>query len=72
MDIKKQVSKITANPLGLVAGAAVAFLAAKKFYKGGNKWVLMAIVAAGGVTGALAQAAYKAKKGAVTATTVKK
>ena len=72
MDIKKQVSKITANPLGLVAGAGVAFLAAKKFYKGGNKWVLMAIVAVGGVTGAWAMAAYKAKKGAVTATTVKK
>ena len=72
MDIKKQVSKITANPLGLVAGAGVAFLATKKFYKGGNKLVLIGATVAGGIVGALAQAAYKAKKGAVTANTVKK
>lgn len=72
MDIKKQVSKITANPLGLVAGAGVAYMATKKFYKGGNKFVLIGATIAGGIAGALAQAAYKAKKGAVTATTVKK
>jgi outer membrane lipoprotein SlyB len=72
MDIKKQVSKITANPLGLIAGAGLGFVAAKKFSKTGNKYVLIGATVAGGILGALAQAAYKAKKGAVTATTVKK
>jgi outer membrane lipoprotein SlyB len=72
MDIKKQISKITANPIGLLAGAGLGFMAAKKFSKTGNKYVLIGATVAGGLFGALAQAAYKAKKGTVTATTVKK
>jgi outer membrane lipoprotein SlyB len=72
MDIKKQVSKITANPIGLIAGAGVAYMATKKLYKGGNKYVLMGATVVGAITGAMLQAAYKAKKGTVTATTVKK
>jgi len=72
MDIKKQISKITANPIGLLAGAGLGFMAAKKFSKTGNKYVLIGATVAGGILGALAQAAYKAKKGAVTVNTVKK
>lgn len=72
MNIKDQVSKITSNPIGAIAGGGAAFYGAKKFGKVTNKWVLAGITLVGVVAGAFVQAKIKAHKSHPTAETVKK
>ena len=60
--IKENVAKVTGNPIGAIAGGAVAFLAAKKLGKVENKWVLGGITLVGVIAGAMIQGKIKAKK----------
>lgn len=70
--IKTTVSKVTANPIGAIAGGILAYLVAKKYGKVENKYLLVGIGIAGIVGGAMAQSYIKAKKSVPTATTVGK
>jgi outer membrane lipoprotein SlyB len=68
--MKEQVSKITGNPIGAIAGGVAVFFAAKKFGKVENKWALGALAIVGVVAGAMIQGKMKAKAGVPTAQTV--
>lgn len=70
--MKEQLTKITSNPIGAIAGAVAGFLAAKKLGKVENKWMLIGATIVAGVAGALVQAKIKARKGVPTAATIKK
>ncbi len=69
--VKKTVSAVKGNPLGVIGGAAAGFFLAKKFGKVEKTWQLVASAVVGGILGALALGAYKAKKGQPTAAIVK-
>lgn len=68
--MKEQIATIKSNPIGLVAGAGVGYLVAKKLLKTEKMWVVIAVALVGGVAGAMVQAKIKARKGVPTATTV--
>lgn len=68
--MKEQVSKITGNPIGAIAGGVAVFFAAKKLGKVENKWALGALAIVGVVAGAMIQGKMKAKAGVPTAQTV--
>lgn len=69
--IKEGVAKVTNNAIGALAGAGIAFFAAKKFGKVQNKWALAGITIVGIFAGALAQSKIKASKSKPNAATVK-
>jgi len=69
--MKEQITKVTSNPIGAIAGAAAGYFAAKK-WGGGNKWVYVGATVVGIFVGATIQAKIKAKAGAPTAATIKK
>jgi hypothetical protein len=68
--IKEQLSKITANPIGAVAGGAIVFFVGKKYIA--NKWLLAGATALGVIGGSMAQAKFGAKKPTVVDATPKK
>lgn len=70
--MKEQISTMKNNPVGLVVGAVGGYLVATKLVKTEKLWVKIAIAVVGGVAGAMVQAKIKAKKGVVTAETIKK
>lgn len=71
-NIKEIGAKLKNNPVGAIAGAALAFYAGKKFGKVENKWALAGIAVVGAFAGAFAQSKIKAKSSTPTAETVKK
>lgn len=59
--MKDQVSKITSNPIGAIAGAAAFYFGAKKLMKVENKWALIGLSAVGLIAGAMVQSKLKSK-----------
>jgi general stress protein CsbA len=70
--VKEQMSKVTANVPGAIVGGVAVFYASKRFGKVANKWALAGLTVVGVLAGAMVQAKMKARKGAPTATTIKK
>ena len=64
--IKTSVAKVKNNPIGAVAGGAVAFYAIKKMTKVKNPWMLGGAAIVGVIAGAMIQSAMKGKAGAPT------
>ena len=67
--MKNQIAKITANPLGAIAGGVAAFYGAKKFGNISNKYALIGVSLLGVIVGAMAQAKFM-PKGQPTSTTI--
>ena len=59
--IKEMGSNLTRTPMGTIGGAALAFLAAKKFGKVENKWMLIGITIAGAIAGSIIEYKIRAK-----------
>ena len=68
--IKNQISKITSNPIGAVAGGVGTYYIAKKHFHVEKTWMLVGLSIVGLVVGATAQSMIF-HKGAPTAATVK-
>lgn len=68
--IQTQVSKLTANPIGAIAGGVLVFWATKKYAGVSNNWMLGLAAVVGAVGGAMAQGSMK-KPAMVTAPSVK-
>jgi hypothetical protein len=68
--VKEQVSKITANPIGALAGGVAVFFLSKKYTD--NKMVIGLATVAGLWVGATAQAKFFAKKPTASDATPKK
>jgi outer membrane lipoprotein SlyB len=68
--VKTQISRLTSNPIGAIAGAGAGYYAAKKLIKTDKMWLLAVTVLAGAVIGATVQAKVIAKSGTPTAATV--
>jgi hypothetical protein len=68
---QKQMTLVTSNPIGAIAGGAAGFYAAKKMGNVTNMWLLAGITVVGVIVGANAQSMMKAKAGAPTAAQVK-
>lgn len=69
--INAQISKVTANPIGAIAGGALVFWGAKKYAGMSNNWMLGIATVVGVIGGAMVQSAMKAKSGVPTAATTK-
>lgn len=59
--IKQSVAKVKNNPIGAIVGAGVTFFAMKKYSPVKKIWVIGLVSVIGGVAGAYAQSAIKAK-----------
>jgi len=68
--MKNQITKITSNPIGALAGAAAFYFGAKKMANVSNMYALVGLAVVGAYVGAMAQAKFM-PKGAPTAATVK-
>jgi outer membrane lipoprotein SlyB len=68
---QKQMTKVTSNPIGAIAGGVAGFYAAKKFGNVSNMWVLAGVAVLGVVVGANVQSMMKAKSSAPTAAQAK-
>ena len=68
--IQMQVSKMTANPIGSIAGGVAFYYGAKKMGKVENMWALAAITVVGVYVGAMVQSKLM-PKGSPTSATVK-
>lgn len=64
--IKTSVAKVKNNPIGAIAGGAVAFYAMKKMTKVRSPWMLGGAAVVGVIAGAMIQSAIKGKAGAPT------
>jgi outer membrane lipoprotein SlyB len=69
--LKTATAKVKNNVIGTVAGAGVTFWAAKKYMGITGTWKLVAISLLGGVAGAYASSAIKAKGTAPKKATIK-
>lgn len=69
--MKDQISKVTSNPIGAIAGAGIFWYGAKKMGNVQNNWALIAIAVVGAVVGANLQSKMKAKASQPTAATIK-
>jgi len=70
--MKNQISKITANPIGSIAGGVAFYYGAKKFANISNMYVLAGVSLLGVVVGAMAQAKFMPKGQPTVATIVTK
>jgi outer membrane lipoprotein SlyB len=69
--MKEQIAKVQNNLIGSLAGAGLAYFAAKKYGKVTNMYALVGIAIAGVLAGANIQSGIKAKNSAPTIGTTK-
>lgn len=70
--LKTTTDKIKANVIGTIAGAGITYFAVKKYTGVSKTWAVLGLAVLGGVAGAYAQSAIKAKKSTPKKDTVKK
>jgi outer membrane lipoprotein SlyB len=73
--VREKMAKITNNPIGSLLGAAVGFMAVRKFVKPETKYRTLMMIGGtivGALVGAMTQSKIKSKKGEPTKETVEK
>lgn len=70
--LKTATDKVKANVVGTIAGAGLTYFAVKKYTGISKTYIVVAISVLGGLAGAYAQSAIKAKKSTPKKDTVKK
>ena len=68
--VQEQFGKLTANPIGAIAGGVAFYYGAKKMGKVENNYALIGLAVVGAIVGAMVQSRL-ASKGAPTVKTVK-
>jgi outer membrane lipoprotein SlyB len=72
MKVKNVTSKLKSNYIGTIAGAGLAFWAAKKYGKISGTWKLVGIAAVGAIAGAYIQGGISARLSTPKQTDIKK